>query len=462
MLRLFFFRGFLVICLFIGLPVPDFDRGRISGISIAQADDGGGGDGGGGGGDGVKWGNERSRPLKLPDFRRIIPNFWSTPPPKRAKAPPPKARKPSPQRQPTGRAVAKIGDFEPREILSINATQAVLNQARSLGFTVGRTETLRQLDLRITRLRPPANQSPPQSLRRLQRRIPNGDFALNHIYRATADPCVENRCYGSSLINWDSASEHCGRGVKLGMVDTAVNSKTPALTGRQVTVQSFSDDGRASSPTHGTAVATLLVSSAASGFAGLLPRAELYAADTFMGTGVNLRTNALLLVRGLDWLLEQKVSVVNASLTGPANPLLHVAINRLAKKNVAVVAAAGNGGSSAPPAFPAAYPEAIAVTAVDQLLRPYRLANRGDYLTLAAPGVRIWTPNPGGGGQYRDGTSFAAPYVTAAAALVRTRQPSLSPAEVLAELRGSARDLGASGKDPVFGWGLVQSPGRCD
>jgi subtilisin family serine protease len=208
-------------------------------------------------------------------------------------------------------------------------------------------------------------------------------------------------------------------------------------------------------------VAALLVGSGAGEFPGLLPKAELYAADTFIGTGSNLRTNALLLGKGLDWLLEQQASVVNVSLTGPDNRLLHEVIKRLSARNIVVIAAAGNGGPGAPPAFPAAYPEAIAVTAVDQLLRPYRLANRGEYLTLAAPGVRIWTPGPRGG-QYSDGTSFAAPYVTAVAALLRNQQPDLNPAALIDRLRNSARDLGSPGKDPVFGWGLVQSPGRCE
>jgi subtilisin family serine protease len=357
--------------------------------------------------------------------------------------------------------VAKIGDFELREILAINATQAVLNRVRSLGFAIGRTESLSQLNLQITRLRTPAKQSPPQALRLLQRRIPKGDFVLNHVYRIAADPCSENRCYGSSLIGWDQAAGSCGRQAKLGMVDTAVSGKTPALAGQQVATRSFADDGRASSPTHGTAVAALLVGSGAGEFPGLLPKAELYAADTFIGTGSNLRTNALLLGKGLDWLLEQQASVVNVSLTGPDNRLLHEVIKRLSARNIVVIAAAGNRGPGAPPAFPAAYPEAIAVTAVDQLLRPYRLANRGEYLTLAAPGVRIWTPGPRGG-QYSDGTSFAAPYVTAVAALLRNQQPDLNPAALIDRLRNSARDLGSPGKDPVFGWGLVQSPGRCE
>ncbi|MFO7641943.1 MAG: S8 family serine peptidase, partial [Candidatus Competibacteraceae bacterium] len=312
----------------------------------------------------------------------------------------------------------------------------------------------------VTRLRVPAGVSAPQARRNLARRIPEGYFVLNHIYRVAA-ACPEDRCYGSSLIGWE-ASGRCGRGIKLGMVDTAVNKRNPALSGRRVTTRSFAEDGRASSPTHGTAVAALLVGAPSSGFPGLLPNAELYAADTFIGTSPEtLRTNVLLLSQGLDWLLEQQVAVVNVSLTGPANRLLRVAVGRLNQQKIPLIAAAGNGGPGARPAFPAAYPETVSVTAVDQLLRPYRLANRGDYLTVAAPGVRIWTPGPRGG-QYSDGTSFATPHVTAVAALLRHRQPGLDHAGLAAKLQTNARDLGAPGKDPVFGWGLVQSPGRCE
>lgn len=439
--------------LYLGTVLPVSLHGLFGVTGVAHADD--------------DDDDDDRRPIR-PNFRLIIPNIlliapaMQAPARQRTKAPPPKARKPPPTRQRPARAVARIENFEPREILAINAAPAVLNQARSLGFTLHQTVSLNRLNLRITRLRTPANRSSTQALRLVQRRIPNGDFVLNHVYRTAAEPCPEDRCYGFSLIGWNQAGGNCGRGVKLGIVDTAVNGKAPALAGRRVAIRAFADDGRASSPEHGTAVAALLVGSATSAFPGLLPEAELYAADTFVGTGVNLRTNALLLGKGLDWLLEQQAAVVNVSLTGPDNRLLHEVIKRLSAHNVVVIAAAGNGGPGAPPAFPAAYPEAVAVTAVDKQLRPYRLANRGEYVTVAAPGVRIWTPGSGGGGQYSDGTSFAAPYGAAVAALLRHRQPGLSPAALTEQLRNSVRDLGAPGKDPVFGWGLLQSPGRCD
>lgn len=284
---------------------------------------------------------------------------------------------------------------------------------------------------------------------------------LNHIYRPNADPCQDGRCYGSVLIGWQS-SEQCGTGVKLGMVDTAANKDHPALQGRKLVTRAFAEDGRASTALHGTAVAALLVGAPNSAFPGLLPAAELFAADAFIGTDpAKTRTNVFLLTQSFNWLLEQQVTVINASLSGPDNGLLQEVVKRLHQQQRIIVAAAGNNGPSAPPVFPAAYPEAVAVTAVDSLLRPYRRANRGDYLTLAAPGVRIWTPGTKGG-EYRDGTSFAAPYVTAVIAQLRHRQPTVSAAELITQLQGKVRDLGTTGKDAVFGWGLVQSPARCE
>ncbi|MEL7173696.1 MAG: S8 family serine peptidase, partial [Pseudomonadota bacterium] len=124
------------------------------------------------------------------------------------------------------------------------------------------------------------------------------------------------------------------------------------------------------------------------------------------------------------------------------------------------VAAAGNGGPRSAPAFPAAYPEVLAVAAVDRRLRPYRKGNRGSYIDLAAPGVDVLSA---GGSATRtwSGTSFAVPYV--AAALLRARALTKGDAAAAKRLlKEGARDLGAPGRDEVFGHGLVQSPGdRC-
>jgi subtilisin family serine protease len=114
-----------------------------------------------------------------------------------------------------------------------------------------------------------------------------------------------------------------------------------------------------------------------------------------------------------------------------------------------------------PPAFPASEPSVIGVTALDSRSRPYAAANRGDYIDFAAPGVRIWTPRADPAGSYDTGTSFAAPYVTAAIGAFMGREGAVDPAGVTTKLAAAAIDLGAPGRDPVFGWGLIQAANPC-
>jgi subtilisin family serine protease len=126
-----------------------------------------------------------------------------------------------------------------------------------------------------------------------------------------------------------------------------------------------------------------------------------------------------------------------------------------------LVAAAGNDGPNAEPVYPAAYDGVIAVTAVDTARNPYRRAVRGDHIDIAAPGVGVWTAASVSGARQKSGTSFAAPFVTAAVSVLLAAKPGLSPQEVEAELMASAEDIGKPGKDAVYGWGLLNARTLC-
>ena len=102
-----------------------------------------------------------------------------------------------------------------------------------------------------------------------------------------------------------------------------------------------------------------------------------------------IRSDVLSLVMAIEALTARGVKVINLSLAGPANPLLQRAIDVASAAGVIIVAAAGNEGPAAGPAYPAAYSGVIAVTAVDRNLAVYRRANRGDYVDIAAPGVEV-------------------------------------------------------------------------
>ncbi|MBN9280293.1 MAG: S8 family serine peptidase, partial [Hyphomicrobium sp.] len=87
-------------------------------------------------------------------------------------------------------------------------------------------------------------------------------------------------------------------------------------------------------------------------------------------------------------------------------------------------------------------------------LRPSRLSSRGAHISFAAPGVGLVVAAPRSSHRRVDGTSFAAPFVTAALAMSLGGKGS--GAEAVGRLRAQAKDLGAPGHDPIFGWGLIQ------
>jgi hypothetical protein len=141
----------------------------------------------------------------------------------------------------------------------------------------------------------------------------------------------------------------------------------------------------------------------------------------------------------------------------------------MARRGKVFVGAAGNGGPSAAAGYPAAYEEVIAVTAVDGKGGNWDHANRGTYIDVAAPGVQIPTALPGGKEGVLSGTSFAAPFVTAAIAVAyrdsgvegAMRQGG-DPADLkrlmLARLLNKEQ---LKTRSPVYGHGVITAPSAC-
>ncbi len=257
------------------------------------------------------------------------------------------------------------------------------------------------------------------------------------------------------LVKWSSALSACGRKLRIGMLDTGLYTSHAALLGRNISQRSFLPGGmKAADQNHGTAIATLLVGNpGVPGFGGLLPEAELYAGGVFRQNGKRTVSTAEWLALGLDWLVLQKVSVINLSLGGVYNKLVELALSRVIGLDIKVVAAAGIDGKRGEPLYPAYMPGVVAVAAVDMDLKPGRKNPQGTYISFAAPGIDVWAGDDKGGGRYYSGSSYAAPFVTAALAA--------SGPQGYADLARAARDLGDKGRDPVFGWGLVQFLDAC-
>jgi subtilisin family serine protease len=99
--------------------------------------------------------------------------------------------------------------------------------------------------------------------------------------------------------------------------------------------------------------------------------------------------------KSLQWAADNGARVVNMSFAGPADPTLHRLLAAAAEKGLVLIAAAGNAGPASPPLYPGADSNVIAVTATDSGDAIFAMANRGNYIAVAAPGVDILALAPG-------------------------------------------------------------------
>ncbi len=293
----------------------------------------------------------------------------------------------------------------------------------------------------------------------LRKDFPSAVIDFNSRYRPLLQPVPQPRIYLPQKIDLPrqgGTGQHGASGIRIGIVDGPV-ARAAALTSVKVMRKSFiAESDVAAGASHATTIATLISGQdPGTGFVGIAPQAVLYSAEIMRTVGSDDVTNSAALVQALDWLLGEKVQLINLSLGGPSDQVMEKAFNRLATLSVVVVAAAGNGGPGAPPAYPAAYTGVIAVTATDAADKLYTHANRGSYVTLAAPGVDIWVPD-GDGGRYVSGTSFSAAVVTAAGALLMAQSPQHHARTMAQRLCRGAKDLGTPGVDRDFGCGLLQ------
>lgn len=417
------------------------DAAGWPGLSVAWADDDddGGDDGGGsssfdGGRDGAGFGPARRIPR-----------------PARA-APPPEALP---------------------EIVAPDLLESELVQLLAEGFGLLERIDLPSVPAVLWRLAPPPGLAP-EAARDRVRALPGGVAAdLNHLYRPgqaatpaaqTQAPCRHANCGSRLLVDWPDQARRaagCAAPVPVGVIDTAVNPAHALLDGAALEVVRLGELAGSSSAGHGTAVVSALLGQPGSRIEGLLPEVQVLAVDIFTRAGGDERADTVALLRGLDLIAGRGLRVANLSLSGPGNAALAAVLDRLAAGGLVVVAAAGNGGPQAPPAWPAAHPAVIAVTAVDGRGRVYRQAQRGDHIDLAAPGVGLMLAASVSGARERSGTSFAVPFVSAAAALILGAEPELPVAAVGARLRALTRDAGAEGPDPVFGAGILDAGGLC-
>lgn len=310
------------------------------------------------------------------------------------------------------------------QILALGISAEALARAEAMGFSVLRRDDLGGDMLAV--LRAPAGQSTRRALRRLQEADPNGVYDFDHLH-------LESGASLAPMVLTGQASAARGPPLRIGLIDTGV-AETEAIAAQRA----FAGQ-RVTPADHGGVVASRILAAA--------PGARIVVADIYGGAPSGGASSAL--ARALTWMAAENVAVINVSLVGPRNRIIETMIARLVARGYAIVAAVGNDGPAAAPLFPAAYPGVIGVTGVDARGRVLMEAGRGAHVDFAAAGVVSARAR---------GTSYAAPIVAGLLA-ARLSAPDVAGRDrALSTLSAGARDLGASGRDPVYGEGLLEAP----
>ena len=276
---------------------------------------------------------------------------------------------------------------------------------------------------------------------------------------------VERKDWCREMVGASYAAEHgiTGKGVKVAILDSGLSSefsqysKAKLLPYRDMLAASYFSErsGATDIDGHGTFIASIIAGSAY-GFAPevtLLPFRIFSGAQSSAGAAANAIREAV--KAGCD--------VINMSFGFPNDdPALREAIAEARSKGVILVAAVGNRIAGRPVSgpstiqYPVAYPGVIGVGAVDADKQISDFSLQNEYVDIVAPGSAVYglsaaslTYKPG------NGTSFSTPIVVAAAALARSVDPTITADRFLALMQETAEDLGAPGRDDVYGGGLL-------
>jgi subtilisin family serine protease len=248
--------------------------------------------------------------------------------------------------------------------------------------------------------------------------------------------------------------------IVVAVLDSGINPAHPDLAGQILAGYDFvnNDGDPADDFGHGTAVAGTVVAAGNNnvGVAGVAFGCRVLPVKVIDASGFATYS---CLAQGIHYAVDQGARVINISIVGDdPSDTLQEAIDYAWSHNVVVVAAAGN-HADALPRYPAACDHVLGVSATEPDDSLAGFSSYGGAVTLAAPGDNIWTTQNHADNLYGPwrGTSFASPVAAGVAALVASENPSLSNTRIAAILEQTADDLGAAGRDPLFGFGRVNA-----
>jgi hypothetical protein len=339
--------------------------------------------------------------------------------------------------------------------LSLTAEQ-IEALMRELGLRVIASQNLTTFGRMALRLQLPGGMTVRQAIAALERK----NFVVvaqpNYVYNVPPPGAPSPGDPAQYMVNKLQLEEvhrlATGRNVTVAVIDSEVDRRHTEIA--SVISGAFDAVGAGEKAhSHGTAMVGAIASR--NRLVGVAPNARILAVRAFGETAASAEGTSFNIVRGIEWAVAQGARVINMSFAGPHDPALQRALKMAADKGVVLVAAVGNAGPKSPPLFPGADNNVISVTATDSDDKLFRQANQGGYVTIASPGVEILAPAPGEAYQMSTGTSIATAHISGVVALMLERDPSLTPAQIKQILESTATDLGAKGKDPLYGWGLV-------
>jgi subtilisin family serine protease len=244
-----------------------------------------------------------------------------------------------------------------------------------------------------------------------------------------------------------------GAGVKVAIIDTGIDHEHPDLVvagGHNVInprAEPIDDNG------HGTFAAGIIAARDNDiGIIGIAPEAELYAVKVLKSHGGGDIADV---VTGIEWCIENGMSVINLSLGITSNSEAVKTACDAAWDNgegAILCAAAGN---NEPVVWPGNYGSVISVGGTDNSNQIGAFSSQGPPVELTAPGLDVFSAGLDGTYVRNTGTSFSAPHIAGAAALLFSTGRYSDAAHVRQHMRNTAEDLGEPGRDQTFGYGKL-------
>lgn len=229
-----------------------------------------------------------------------------------------------------------------------------------------------------------------------------------------------------------------GRGVRVAIIDTGIDTRHPDLAGRVLSSRNFIDRDRKGfeRDRHGTEVAGIIAALADNsvGIVGVAPEVTILALKSCWQVRADADAavcNSLTLAQGLAAAIEARAHIINLSVVGPADPLLADLVSEATHRGILVIGAAAPAGSAA--GFPM---QASGVIAVD-VARPRAPSMSHFY----APGEDIFTLRPAGEYGFVSGSSLATAHVSGVVALLLSRQSDLTADQVRRLLAAATQRL---------------------